>query len=179
VLLVPASSRATGAELLLRSASGERFGGWIGYTWARVIDRIAGADVPRLHDQRHSLALDLDGALGGRWRLNAAWRWHSGWPTTAVFVDRIEEDGEVELVPRLGRLNGERLPPYHRLDLRASRRASWRGFDLLFFVDVQNLYDRRNVAGYDLALDEDSGLVERAPEQWPGLLASVGLRLEL
>ncbi|HUP43257.1 MAG TPA: TonB-dependent receptor [Thermoanaerobaculia bacterium] len=202
VRIAPKRSTAQGVELLLRGGRGERFAWWLAYSYARSEDRLAGETVPRSLDQPHTVALDLDFRLPREWRLNLAWRYHTGWPTTPVearFVpaaarlagaqedeeDPDEPNGpeepeepEPDLVAVFGRLNSERLPDYHRLDLRASRTWSLRAGRLTFFVDVQNLYDRQNLAGFDLALDEEAGTVELEEESWNGLFPSLGLLLE-
>ena len=51
--------------------------------------------------------------------------------------------------------------------------------DLLDLIasDVQNLYDRANVGGLDIEVDEDELVIE--PEPWPGYFASAGIALEL
>ena len=101
------------------------------------------------------------------------------WPTTRIgLATTIDDDGEVEFEPLLGPLHGERLPPYHRLDLRLSRTAVWRGVDVLLFVDAQNVYHRRNIAGYDVSIDEDQGVLVRRPELGAGILPSFGIRFE-
>jgi hypothetical protein len=206
VRIAPERSTAQGVELLLRGRRGERFAWWLAYSYARSEDRLEGETVPRSLDQPHTVALDLDFRLPREWRLNLAWRYHTGWPTTPVearFVPAAarlagaqedeedpdepdeppdpEEPGEPEpeLVAVFGRLNSERLPDYHRLDLRASRTWSLRAGRLTFFVDVQNLYDRQNLAGFDLALDEEAGTVELEEESWNGIFPSLGITWEM
>ncbi len=175
VLVTPEEARARGIELALRGARGARVDWWLAYALSRSEDLVDGRWAPRLFDQTHALALDLALAVGANWRLNLAWRAHTGWPTTPIGLVRRRG----ELVARLGALNSERLAPYHRLDLRLSR--GWRGprtkVDL--YLDVQNLYGRANVAGYDLAIDEERGTIIAKEESWPGFLASAGLRIEL
>jgi hypothetical protein len=85
---------------------------------------------------------------------------------------------DVHYVPVLGPINSLRLAAYHRLDLRASRtwRTRWGRLDA--FVDVQNVYDRQNVAGYDWELDEDTGELNRAAEPWAGILPTIGIHIE-
>ena len=123
--------------------------------------------------------LDLDYRLNEHWRLNLAWRYHTGWPTTPLSFQEVEdEEGEIEFVPVLGRLNSERLSSYHRLDLRASRRWRLRSVSIDFFVDVQNVYDRKNAAGFDFEIDDEDGTVIADPEQWPGFLPSAGISFE-
>ncbi|HEX5760946.1 MAG TPA: TonB-dependent receptor [Thermoanaerobaculia bacterium] len=179
VRIAPERSVAEGAELFLRGELGDRAAWWINYAHATTEDEIAARRAPRLHDQTHAVNADLDLRAGRHWRVNLAWRYHTGWPTTPLAL-RAEEDeeGEVELVPVLGPLNAARLADYHRLDLRASRRWQLGRVALDLFVDVQNLYDRRNLAGFDVAIDEDEGTVVFEREDWPGLVPSAGVALE-
>jgi outer membrane receptor protein involved in Fe transport len=186
VRIDPTHSTSQGVELLVRGRAGTRVGWWAAYSWSRVEDRLDGRTVPRSLDQPHTATVAVDLALPRRWNLALAWRYHSGWPTTPVsagFVAPEEDDEEEpELVARFGELNSERLPVYHRLDLRASRTRALRKGSLTFYVDVQNLYDRENLAGFDLAVDEepieDGVTAELEPEHWPGLFPSVGVLWE-
>ncbi|HEX4953581.1 MAG TPA: TonB-dependent receptor [Thermoanaerobaculia bacterium] len=179
VRITPESSRAEGIELVLRGAAGSRTDWWLSYAWAKATDQIRGREVRRQVDQRHTVNLLLNTRLGERWSLSLAWRYHSGWPTTPVSLERREdEEGEVGLVPVLGPLYSERLPSYHRLDLRASRDWQLRASKLVFFVDLQNVYNHRNQAGVDLAVDEDAGVLRAEEETWPGLFPSLGIRWE-
>jgi outer membrane receptor protein involved in Fe transport len=191
VRIAPERSTAEGVEALLRGSAGARFDWWLAYAWARAEDRLGGARVPRALDQRHTLTLDLDLRLPAQWNLNLAWRYHSGWPTTPVAAldlpdpegpDDPDDPEDLTAAPAappavavFGPLYSDRLPTYHRLDLRASR--GWRvgRGRLTFFLDAQNLYDRRNLAGFDLVLDEDEGTVHLEGEHWPGFFPSLGI----
>lgn len=170
----PESSRAEGIEVMLRGAAGPRTNWWVNYALASTEDQIRGAEVRRQTDQPHTFNLYADTLLGKNWSLSVAWRYHSGWPTTRVFAE-TNEDGE--LVPVLGKLNAERLPSYHRMDLRASRDWQLRSSRLTFFVDLQNVYNRKNIGGFDLEVDEESIVPE--PETWPGFFPSIGISWEL
>jgi hypothetical protein len=194
----PEASRAEGAELFLRGTLGKRWSWWLNYAHASTEDRLDGKWTPRLYDERHAVKMDLDWS-GERWRFNLAWRYHTGWPTTPLSAEAVieppepepepeppdDEAGEeavllqdVHYVPVLGPINSLRLAAYHRLDLRASRtwRTRWGRLDA--FVDVQNVYDRQNVAGYDWELDEDTGELNRAAEPWAGILPTIGIHIE-
>lgn len=180
VRVAPTSSRMEGVEVSLRGRGGRRVGWWLSYAWARAEDRLDGRTAPRPLDQRHTLVADLDVALPRAWRLNLAWRYHSGWPTTAVTAALIEDaEGERRLAASFGPLYGERLPAYHRLDARASRRWTVRRGTLTLYLDVQNLYDRANAGGFDLVVDEDEGTVRLEGEDWPGIFPSLGVVWEL
>jgi outer membrane receptor protein involved in Fe transport len=200
VRIDPEESSAYGLELLLRGAVGERATWWVAYTWSRSEDLLGGRWIPRALDQPHALVADLAWRLGRHWDLNLAWHLHTGWPTTPVHVVELdsgpdepeapEDEGPEEDALRgagfaqeegpelgleFGVLHSRRLPTYHRLDLRLSRSWFLRRSELSAFVDVQNLYDRRNVGGFDPGLDEEAGIAVLEPEPWPGILPSVGI----
>ena len=181
VLFAPESSHAYGAELFVQGRH-ERFDWWIGYTYARTLDRIDDRDVPRRIDQPHAVKMDLNLRAGRHWNVNLAWRWHTGWPTTAFDgAIALDDEGELDVEPRLGPIHGERLPNYHRLDLRASRDWALRGGSRLgFFLEVQNVYDRKNIAGFDVDLElqestDGSVRVVKLEEPWGGILPSFGV----
>jgi hypothetical protein len=81
----------------------------------------------------------------------------------------------------VGELRSVRLDDYHRLDVRASRRFPRKHSVLELFIDVQNLYNRRNDAGFEVdggsfLVDEPGRAVYRpTAEQWLGLLPSFGI----
>ncbi len=175
----PERGTAEGIELFLQGRVA-RLDWWVNYGYATTEDVIDGKEIPRLIDQRHTLNVDVGFPLNRHWDLNLAWRFHTGSPTTPVSLEEREgEDGETELAPVLGPLDSERLPDYHRLDLRMSRRWQLDRGRLTFFFDAQNLYNRKNVSGLDLEIDEDAGQIITREEHWPGFFASAGISWEL
>ncbi|MCB1035312.1 MAG: TonB-dependent receptor, partial [Acidobacteria bacterium] len=85
----PQRGRGQGIELFLRGPRRGRLAWWVNYAYASSEDRIGSRWVPRKVDQPHTLNLDLEVALGKRWRLNAAWKLRSGWPTTQLTLVEI------------------------------------------------------------------------------------------
>jgi hypothetical protein len=185
VRIAPESSSAQGIEVLLRARGDDRLGGWLGYSYSRVSDRIDGDTVPRSLDQPHALTLGLDYRPSRRLSLSAAWRLRSGWPTTPVRQLAAPAgdlaDTAAAAMPLLvfGELNSRRLPTYHRLDLRLSRLFAVRRGCLTAFLDVQNFYDHKNAAGFDVAVDQETGALARSRESWPGIFPSIGVAWEL
>lgn len=182
VRIAPERSTAEGIEILIRARPHESFAWWLASSYARAEDRLDGRTVPRALDQPNAVTLGLDFRLPARWRLNLAWRYHTGWPTTSVesslVADPDDPEAETELTAAFGPLYGERLPDYHRLDARASRQWKLGRGALTFFVDVQNVYHHRNLAGFDVSVDEDEGVVELEEEHWPGIFPSIGILWE-
>jgi len=175
IRLAPESSFAAGVELVLRGSLARSLDWWLIYSHSRAEDRIAGESSASKFDQPDALSLNLNIPLGKHWNLNLAWRAHTGWPTTPVIAAPVEDEGEVVLVPAFGAWNSERLRTYHRLDLRASRTWRVKGGELVFFCDIQNAYDRRNIAGYDVTVGDERGNLLLQEEHGPGIFPSIGI----
>jgi hypothetical protein len=80
-----------------------------------------------------------------------------------------------------GPTNSSRLPPYHRLDLRASRRFQLRRGVLDVYVDLFNAYDQENLRSFDYGLESrsDKLMYMRYPdEKLLPILPSIGFRWE-
>ena len=178
VRIAPECGVAQGIELFLQGRAGARLGWWANFAYASTEDEIEGARVPRSIDQTSALNASLDYRAGRRWRLGLAFRYHTGWPTTPLSLEEeIDDDGQTVFVPVLGPLNSERVSDYHRTDLRASREFG-AGGRLVFFLDVQNVFNRKNVAGFDFEIDEVAGTINAEKEYWAGILPSVGITYE-
>lgn len=177
VRVAPSASRAEGVELLVRGRGGERLTWWLAYAYIESRLTLDGVDVPSTFDQPHAVTLDLGLRLARGWHLDAAWHLHSGWPTTPVVGLEVTEEPHGRL--ELGRLHSRRLAPYHRLDLRLYRRWPAGRSSFRVFLDVQNVYDRQNLAGFDPDVDLEEGTVVLEPEPWPGIVPSFGIVWEL
>ncbi len=150
VRLAPAGGRARGVEVMLASRGGGRLQWHANYALSRAEEKLAGRWVPRARDQRHAVYLDTTYAPNARWQFSAAWQYHTGWPTTDVVYSLAAlNNGRRLLVSANGPIYGLRLPDYHRLDLRATRRFKVRRGEVRAYVDVFNAYDRLNLLGYD------------------------------
>lgn len=152
----------------MRGRETGRFSWWLNYALASSTDRIDGHDVPRRFDQTHTLKVDTNYRLSPAWNANAAWIAHSGWPATRLALD---EHGE----PFLGPLHDVRLRDYHRLDVRLSREWLRKHGRLCAYVDVHNLFGRRNESGLDATLDEETGELVIETEAFPRFFASAGV----
>lgn len=174
VRIAPERGLAEGIELGYQGRH-ERASWRAAYSWSKAAERIDGYWAPTARDQRHSVNIGgtYHGARG--WTFDLAWTYRSGWPTT-----RIEVDESGAGIPALGPLNDDRLPEYHRLDARVGKTWELSRGTLSANVDLQNLYDRRNVRGladFRVVPDEAGGMrLESRATRWPGLFPSFGLR---
>jgi len=162
----PGRGRARGIELFVEGAAGPKWRWSASYALAKAEDEIPQVEpctegptclddpwVPRSRDQRHAVDLQADFRPDDRWRLSAAWIFHTGWPATEwAYGVVLRADGTPFFTRSFGPLNGERLPAYHRLDLRATRAFQLRGGTLEVYADLFNVYDRRNRGSYAYGL---------------------------
>jgi outer membrane receptor protein involved in Fe transport len=166
------SGTAHGVELLLKKnpLAGEALSGWLSLSWARSQrhNDLTGENFRFAYDQPLILNAVASYKLGHGWDLSAKWTYHTGLPDTAVVGTGTYPDGRVR--PLYGPLNGERLPAYHRLDLRAEKQI---GPGMLVYGELINAYNHQNVAGYGYSADYQ----RRYPEHQLGMLPSVGVKM--
>lgn len=162
------SGQSRGAELLVRKEPDARgLSGWLSVSWARATRRneLTGEEFGFDYDQPLMVSLVALWQRNERWTLGARWSYHTGNLVTPILGSRVDETGRIR--PIYGLNNSERLPAYHRLDLRVDRRFSDR---LNGYVELLNAYNRKNYSGYsyneDYSMREPSG-------GWP-LLLTVG-----
>lgn len=136
-----------GAEIMMSSdedATGPQW--WASYAWSQVRDRVAGGEgyVVRGWDQTHT----VKGGINWDWRdwnVSAAATVHTGWPRTAILVTTVPEGSggstfNIDIGPR----NNTRYSVFHGLDVRASRDIPVAVGELNAFVEITNLYNRKN-----------------------------------
>jgi hypothetical protein len=180
VRVTPERGRVRGFELFAQR-EGARVS-WSGsYAYSQGRDLVAGVWIPRELDQPHTLYVDFTYRLSGRWRVAWAWQYHSGWPITmAAFAVDTLSDGNVIITRSYPELRSERLPGYHRLDLRLTHEFPVRRGRLWAFVDVFNAYDRSNPrgSGYQLSYNGSRLSVRRVFETLFPRIPSFGLSWE-
>lgn len=178
IRIAPARVRAEGVDAEVRGRAG-RLAWRAGYTLARIEDHVDGRWTPRPYDQRHATTFDATLPLGTRWSLGAGWQWHSGWPTPIPhFDDYSIQGGRVIPTYSYNELGLERMPSYHRLDLRFGHQAPLAHGTLFVTVDVLNVYNHENLRGvyYDGTIAPDGGIqVKRSPLTLVPLVPVLGL----
>jgi TonB dependent receptor len=84
--------------------------------------------------------------LSSRWELSTRFAYLRGRPYTPF--DLAASSTQRRAVYDLARVNASRVPDYLRLDLRIDRRLRVGGDEVSLFAGVQNVTNRRNLAGY-------------------------------
>ena len=133
--------RAYGIETLTRWDFRD-LSGWIAYTWSRSERQQEPGDLyrPHTYEQPHYLVVVASWDLPRQLTLAGRFRIGSGYPRLGdAAYDLLQTDSlEVPLDP-----TARRLPPYHALDVKLSKKATFRAWQLEGYLDVQNVYNRR------------------------------------
>jgi hypothetical protein len=147
-LLIPMTSRGTGwsrgVELYIQKRLMDHLYGQISYSYSRTrhtaldgVERVGTFDVP------HVLSVVGGYRLDENWEFSAKFTYTTGRPATPI--DEETSRAQNRTVYDVSRINAERLPDYHRLDLRADYRAHFDGWNLVTYLELQNVYNRENV----------------------------------
>lgn len=178
VFLKPTRAEAKGVEFILENRGHDPLDWSVSYAFAKTEETIDGRDVPRERDQRHTFQTDLSYRPNSHWQFTTSWQYHSGWPSTAKYFNNVPLGGGGNaVVVSYGPINSERLPAYHRLDLRATRVFKLEHSTLRVFVDVFNAYDRKNVVNYNTSYQGTGAQLstrQSAQELFP-ILPSAGI----
>lgn len=161
------SGTAKGLELFVKKDLTDKFSGWLSVSLAETKRKndITGKEFKFEYDQPVVISLVGNYKHSEKWTYGAKWSYHSGNLITPVVGTRRDAGGRLR--PVYGELNSERLPAYHRLDLRAdwqySKRAS-------YYFELNNAYNRNNISGYEYTADYS----KRKKVSELGLMPNVG-----
>jgi hypothetical protein len=184
----PTKSRAKGLEILVQR-EGESWD-WSGsYALASTETLIDGRWSPQYWDQTHALALTVGWRPTRKWTITAAFQVHSGWPFTPQIIEfdtlTVFQDAGLDWPWRwreeFGELNSDRLPAYHRLDLRINRSFAVGRGTLDLYLDLFNAYNQTNLRAYEYGtrqFGDDLKWVRFPDEELLPILPSFGLRWE-
>ena len=141
------AARSHGVEALVRKRLTRRVHGLASYAYAvsRYTD-LEGIERNRTFDHRHLASAVLGYRPSDRFEYSVRWRYAGGRPYTP-FDPALSSRAGAGIIQR-DRVNTERQPAYHRLDVRFDYRRQLGYGSLVSFVSVFNAYNRRNLFRY-------------------------------
>jgi hypothetical protein len=165
------SGRTSGLELYFDKGIGDLVL-HLSYTYSFSRERFQGREYWSDQDQRYAARAGVSGSLGLGWTVYAGWRYHSGNPYTRMIVE-----GPALLA---GPRNGGRLPPYHSLDMKIGKTWETGGLKVQVYLQILNLYARRNVHEYTWVENTDGGVTtwDRRTETLFPILPTMGINIE-
>lgn len=137
--------RAYGAELMTRLRL-DKLNFLFSYTYVRSEFKDKNGDyIPSSWDSRHILTLTAQRKFKNNWMAGVKWRYLGGLPYTPY---NLELSSNIQAWNTQGRpfldynrLNALRLGAFHQLDIRIDRQFFFKRWSLMFYLDIQNLYN--------------------------------------
>lgn len=185
--------------------SDSKFSGWVSYALAYANRFEDGIKLPFRFDQTHTFNLVLNYDFYSWFNVGVRWQYGSGFPFSepvGIKPRIIYEDTNGDGVPETPVIstrksfndpNGEgevifdvdfgdnkfnsRKPDYHRLDVRFNFLANFWNLDWVFYLDVVNVYNRKNVVNYDYYITEDLKLGREQNNMFP-ILPTLGISVK-
>ena len=145
----PESGNAKGVDVFVTHAVSHRLTWTVGYAYGIAEEEAGGTTIFRQYDRRHSLALSSNHQLSPTWHLYLSWRFHTGEPKTPLTHREVQlAEGGLACDRQFGDTHSERLPAYHSLDFRITKRSPYRRWEMTWYFQILNLYNHTNVDQY-------------------------------
>ncbi len=137
----------SGVEFFLRHRIEDRFFGWISYAYTHSERRNHANDTykPYLFDHSHIMSIVANYTLPDSSEIGMKWQYLNGTsaaPIGAIFQiqDPVTLGMNKVVSDNLDAFLHAELPPYHRLDLRLSRKSRYWGLPVTEFIEIWNVY---------------------------------------
>ena len=173
-----------GLELFLELKKKENSvcSGWLSVSWLkseRILTERAGLDSPVPvnekfypgQDRRYALSLVFDLKLSAKWFFSAQFDYIAGAPYTPILGEEVTYSQGYMRKTIYGPYNSERLPDFHKLDVKLDYRTVVLGLDASIFLQVDNVYNHKNVMEYDYNYD----YTEKKPRTFLGIIPLLGV----
>lgn len=169
---------ARGVDLMLakRMKRGWSASATYSYSRARRDDKLGEGKYASDWDRPHAFGVVGAWQPSDRWTFSAKWKYASGRPTDAFVVhsDVLGGGSPVRYSKELTHTNAERLPVYHSLSLRADYQRSFGPLSLVAYLDILNVYGRKNGDAYEWDERRGVNIIEGLDEPLP----TIGIRFE-
>lgn len=182
-----------------------KLSGWISYAFAFANRYEKRAIIPFTFDQRHTVNVVINYRFNETWDAGIRWQFGSGFPYTEPVGSKpriILADMNGDFIPETptiatrktsadpnnqqvifdidygdrSRFNA-RKPVYHRLDIRVTAAVNILSYDWNFYLDIINLYNRKNINSYNYFVNEDLSLGREANAMFP-IIPTLGFSIK-
>lgn len=138
--------RAYGIEVLAQQKLAKGFYGILSYTWVKSeFTNADGSFAPSNWDSEHLVSLTAGKKFKNNWEVGGRWRYVHSRPSTPYLFPQSNFRSVYDLNPAgvldYSRINSERLPAFHQLDLRVDKVFPFKKWSLNLYFDIQNLYN--------------------------------------
>ena len=162
-----------GVEIMIQKKMAQDLYGLVSASYFRSrYQDYAGAWRDRVYDNRFIFSVIGGYKPGQEWEFSARWTYAGGRPYTP-FDETASQQANLGIIDQT-RINAERYPAYHSLNIRIDRKFYFDSHLLDIYLSVWNAYNRANVAGYFWNSTEN--MID-TQNQW-SLLPIVGVEYE-
>jgi hypothetical protein len=147
-LISVSKGRAFGFELLGRLKEFKKINLVFSYTYVR--SEFSGLNskwIPSSWDNKHLLNLTATRKFSRNWDLGIKWRYVGGAPYTPYDIEKsslkIAWDLQGQGYPDYSKFNTGRLRAFHQLDFRLDKQYFYKGWSLMLYADIQNVYNHK------------------------------------
>jgi hypothetical protein len=177
-----ATGEAYGIELMIEKINTSRsdnFNGWISYSLSFANRERDRKKSPFIYDQRHAINIVGNYKFAQSWELGFNFILRTGKPYnkalgvqpriqsltvngTTFNTVQVNNNDEVVLNIDYEKNNySGKLKMYHSLNVRLTKYIVWFGLDWSLYLDIQNIYNRKNQEQADYFVDEKGTLKEK------------------
>ncbi len=166
-------ARSYGIEFILQKKLAADIYGLASFTYFKTEYKSNGKWMERVFNNEYILSLEGGYKPNEEWEFSGRWILAGGRPYTPFDIPKSTEMNRAVL--DASKLNSEKLSPYHSLNIRADKRFHFGGSNLVVFLNIYNVYDRKNVSSYFWNQDKNE---QDVIYQW-GILPIFGFEYEL
>ena len=136
-----------GIEVLLQKKLAKDFYGMAAASISKARYKDLNGDwYNRIYDNQFNFTLEGGYVPNDEWEFKLRWIYAGGAPYTPFDYTASKENQKG--IYDLSRTNSERLPDYHSLNIRVDKRFYFQGSNLIVYLSVWNVYNRKNISQY-------------------------------
>ena len=136
-----------GIEFLLQKKLAQDFYGIISAsTFRSKYKDLLGKWHNRIYDNRYLFSIIGGYKPNNKWEFSLRWNYAGGVPYTPLDIVSLSSGGLESI--NTEKINSERYPEYHSLNIRFDRRFHFQKSSIVAFLSLWNVYNRKNIATY-------------------------------
>ncbi len=166
-------AKSYGVELMLQKKLAKDFYGTISGSYFRSkYTGYDGVERNRVFDNQYMFSIEGGYKPNNSWDFSFRWIYAGGVPYTPF--NYSESKNANSGIMDKNKINSERYPDYHSLNIRADKRFNFSNSSLILYLSIWNVYNRENVASYYWNKEKNETDTEY---QW-GMLPIFGIEYE-
>jgi len=172
-LISEGSARSYGVEMILQKKLAQDFYGLLSFSWSKSEYQNSQEEwLPRSFDNGFVFSVEGGYRPAKTWEISLRWTYAGGVPYTPFDLGKSQmlQTGVYDLF----RINTQRYPDFHSLNVRMDKRFYFHLSSLIIYVNVLNAYNRKNIDRYYWNIPENRQ--ERADQL--GIMPTLGIEYE-